>query len=82
MLNHDSIISAHHLHGNFDFETVVAKLSQHPSQPGKWGITNATNDNWTFTKPNGDTAVIEPGRTAPLLTGAKINFGAAEGIIE
>ena len=81
MLNHDSAIFVHHVHDNFDFTTVVGKLSQHPTQPGKWGLTNVTNDNWTFTKPNGDTAVIANGKTAPLISGAKINFGASEGVI-
>ncbi|MCL2049584.1 MAG: protein kinase [Defluviitaleaceae bacterium] len=82
MLNYNTIIYAHHLLGSFDFKTVVGKMSPHPSQTGKWGLTNATKDNWTFIKPNGDTAVIEAGKTAPLLTGAKINFGPAEGTIE
>ncbi|MCL2224650.1 MAG: protein kinase [Defluviitaleaceae bacterium] len=82
MLNHNSSIFAHHLHGNFDFTTAVGKLSQHPSQPSKWGLTNSTKDNWTFIKANGDTSVIETGKTAPLISGAKINFGPAEGTIE
>jgi hypothetical protein len=33
-------------------------------------------------KVSGETAVIEPGRTVPLQSGAKVNFGAVEGIIE
>lgn len=82
MLNHDSIIYSHHLHGNFDFSTVVGKLSMHPSRLGKWGLSNATADNWSFIKANGDTAVIPSNKTAPLVTGAKINFGSAEGEIE
>jgi hypothetical protein len=82
MLNCNSVIFAHHLHGNFDFKTVIGKMSAHPSQPGKWGLTNNSPDNWTFIKANGDTAVIEIGKNAPLVSGAKINFGAAEGVIE
>ena len=82
MLNYNSVIYNHHLRGDFDFSAAQGKMSQHPSQPGKWGLTNTGKDSWTFTRPNGDTAVIEPGKTAPLLNGAKINFGVAEGIIE
>ena len=82
MLNHNSQLYAHHLHGNFDFATAIAKLSQHPSQPGKWGLTNLSKDNWNFVKPGGDTAGIAPGKTAPLISGAKINFGPVEGVIE
>ena len=57
-------------------------MTAHPSQAGKWGLTNFTKDNWNFIKKNGDSAVIEPGKNAPLISGAKINFGAAEGVIE
>ena len=81
MLNFNSLIYAHHLQGNFDFKTTIGKLSQHPTQPGKWGLTNQTNDDWNFTRPNGESAVIPPGKNAPLLTGAKINFGTASGEI-
>ena len=81
MLNAGSSIFAHHLQGNFDYGTVVAKLSQHPSQPGKWGLTNMSGENWTFIRPGGETAVIPPGRNAPLVTGGKVNFGAAVGEI-
>jgi len=84
MLNHNSSVFAHHLHGNFDFTTIVGKMSKHPSQPGKWGLTNVTQDNWTFAKAQGNDSnmIIEPGKTAPLISGAKINFGPAEGVIE
>jgi hypothetical protein len=82
MLNQNSVIFAHHIHGNFDFLNIAGRLSQHPSQPGKWGLTNLTKDNWTFIKANNETQIIEPSKTAPLISGAKINFGAAEGVIE
>ena len=82
MLNYNSSIFAHHLQGNFDFKNVVGKLSQHPTQPGKWGLTNNTGDNWNFTRPSGESAIIPPGKNAPLLTGGKINFGTATGEFE
>ncbi|MCL2187507.1 MAG: protein kinase [Defluviitaleaceae bacterium] len=82
MLNHNSAVFAHHLHENFDFSTRVGKVSQHPQDPKRWGLTNESKDSWTYTKTSGDTAIIEPGKTAPLATGAKINFGPIEGTIE
>jgi len=82
MLNYNSAIFSHHINGNFDFKTIIGKMSQHPTQPNKWGLTNESNDNWTYIKTNGETAVITPGKTAPLARGAKINFGQAEGTIE
>jgi len=82
MLNGNSKIFAHHVYGNYDFTTVVGKLSKHPTQPGKWGITNSSNESWTFVKPGGETVVISPGKTAPLVGDAKINFGSIEGIVK
>jgi DNA-binding helix-hairpin-helix protein with protein kinase domain len=82
MLNHNTLITEHHLRENFQYQTVLGKINKHPSQPGKWGLTNTGADNWVYTRLNGDTAVIEPGRTAPLAAGTRISFGTAEGVIE
>jgi serine/threonine protein kinase len=82
MLNHDTVLTRHHTNGLFDFKTAVGKVSRHPQNPNRWGLTNVSPDHWTLSKPNGETAVIEPGRTAPLQNGAKFNFGITEGIIE
>jgi serine/threonine protein kinase len=81
MLNHDTRITKHHIYDNYDFASEVGKITRHPKE-NKWGLTNTGTDNWTLTKAGGDTAVIEPGRTAPLTPGAKINFGPSEGVIE
>jgi hypothetical protein len=82
MLNHDTMIVDHHLRESFNYQAKLGKIAQHPTQPSKWGLTNTGADNWTYIKSNGETAVIEPGRTAPIAVGAKINFGPAEGVIE
>ena len=82
MLNHNSAVFVHHLHENFDFSTVIGKVNQHPQDPKRWGLTNESKESWTYTKLNGDTAIIESGKNAPLATGAKINFGPVEGVIE
>ena len=81
MLNMDTQLFAHHIKGNFDFSTPVGKISKHPTQPNRWGLTNLGTDNWTLTKKNGESVVVPHGKTAPLATDAKINFGPAEGII-
>jgi hypothetical protein len=82
MLNHDTNLTAHHLIENFDFKTEIGKISRHPQNPNRWGLTNVGGDNWTLYKPNGESVVIEPGRTVPLQSNAKINFGVIEGTIE
>jgi len=81
MLNHDSQIFAHNVNGNFDFTNVIAKMTEHPTQPGKWGLTNVSKDNWVFVRPNGESQNIPPGKTTPLIPGAKISFGTAEGLV-
>lgn len=79
MLNQDSLIYPHHIKGNFDFTNPLGKINQHPTQIGRWGLTNTGTENWTFTKQNGDSVIVAPGKSAPLQTGAKINFGPIEG---
>ena len=81
MLNQNTKLFPHHVKGNFDFSDAIGKITKHPTQPNRWGLTNAGSENWTFTKPNGESLVVPPGKTAPLQTDARINFGAAEGII-
>ena len=81
MLNHDTELVSHHIKGNFDFSAIVGKVNKHPSQPNRWGLTNVGSDNWTLTRKSGESVIVPPGKTAPLATDAKINFGPAEGII-
>jgi len=81
MLNQGSELSLHHIRGNFDFKTLVAKVNQHPKDPKRWGLTNMGTDNWTLSKKDGESVIVAPGKTAPLQTDARINFGPVEGII-
>jgi len=81
MLNHDTILYEHHTKNNFNFTVPIGRITQHPSKPGRWGLTNSSPDNWTLTKQNGENIVVSPTKTAPLQSGAKINFGTAEGEI-
>ena len=82
MLNHNSKIAGHHLNDNHDHKTIIGILSQHPQNPNRWGITNKSNDNWTYTKANGETIIIPPNKTAPIVIGARISFGSKEGVID
>ena len=81
MLNHDSKIFAHHVKNNFDFHTEVGRVSRHPTDARKWGLSNTGSENWIYCNSSGENKIIEPGKTAPLASGARINFGPAEGII-
>ena len=81
MLNQNTELYAHNIKGNFDYVTIVGRVNQHPTTPNRWGIKNESADNWTLTRKSGESTVVPPGKTAPLQTESKINFGAAEGII-
>jgi len=81
MLNHDTKIMGHHTKNDFDFINETGQITQHPTNKDRWGVKNTGVGNWTFIKPGGETAVIEPGRTAPLIVGAKVGFGQSEGTI-
>ena len=55
---------------NFDAEiaTVLEK-------PGKFGLKNDAGESWTITAPNGKSAVKQPGDTAVIGIGFRIDFG-------
>ncbi len=64
-----------------DFSSPVAEVTQHPSNPTLWGLKNLGNDAWVATLPDGTTREIEPGRSATLSVGVKLDFGQAQGEI-
>ncbi len=83
MLNHDSHLYPHHIDDQrpYDFAQPIAELSQHPQNPALWGLKNLSGEKWVATFPDGTVRDIEPGRSAPLAVGLKINFGKVEGEI-
>lgn len=81
LLNLSSTVKAHHLYGDYDLETIVASVTQNPNNPGKWGLKNESNENWTYIRADGTQSLLPPGRTAALAIGAKINFGPITGEI-
>jgi len=83
MLNADATLTPHHI-GNgeaFDFSTEIAQVVRHPTDPNVWGLKNLTDKKWVATLPNGSLRDVEPGRSVPLATETKINFGSVEGEI-
>lgn len=82
MLNHDTQLFPHHINKYlFDFSQPIAEVSRHPANPNLWGIKNLSQDNWIYTTATGELKNIEPNRSIPIVGGAKINFGNAEGEI-
>jgi eukaryotic-like serine/threonine-protein kinase len=81
VLNRDTRLFPHHLVEDHDFDEPVAKVSQKPDDPSRWGLHNLTSETWTFTRPDGTTGDVPPGKNVPLRAGNRVNFGTARGEI-
>ncbi len=79
VLGKGTLLFAHHFYDNFDLQTVVAQVSQHPKDPNKWGLTNLTDREWTLIKNDGTRVSVPPGKNAPLIKGVCIDFGMVLG---
>ena len=81
MLNHDAKLYPHHIDDSapFRFDKPVAEVSQHPSDPTRWGLKNLSGEQWAATSSDGTARDVEPGRNVPLAVGTRIHFGKAEG---
>lgn len=82
MLNHDTILFAHHVDPNrqFDFTHPVAEVARHPTNAQLWGLRNVGDSAWTIAA-DGEVRPVPPGRSVSIVAGAQINFGSAEGQI-
>ncbi len=82
MLNSDSKLYPHHLNDErtYDyFSKPVAEVVRHPTDPRIWGLKNLTTEKWVATISGGVMKDIEPGRSLPLASGSRVNFGKVEG---
>jgi DNA-binding helix-hairpin-helix protein with protein kinase domain len=81
MLNHDTQLFPHHVDDQklYDFSQPVAAMTQHPRDPSVWGLKNLSGEKWAVTTDDGAVKDVEPGRSARLAVGIKVNFGKAEG---
>ncbi|HZO86832.1 MAG TPA: hypothetical protein VFB38_00730 [Chthonomonadaceae bacterium] len=84
MLNHDTRLYPHHTDANkpYDFSHPSAQVSQHPANPGVWGLKNLTQENWSIKGTDGLVKDVPPGRSVSLMPGLTIHFGTLEGTIE
>lgn len=79
LLNPNARIFSHDINGDYNMETVVASVSRNPKDPSILGIHNETDENWTYIKSDGTQQAVAPGRNAPVISGAKIDFGKKTG---
>ena len=81
LLNHNTQLFGHHMGRRLDFDAVTAEISQHPRFPDRWGLTNKTQQTWTFRGKDGTLKDCPPGRSIPLRNGLSVNFGPVEGVL-
>jgi eukaryotic-like serine/threonine-protein kinase len=83
MLNYDSRLFPHHIdvQALYDFSSPIAEIVRHPTDPKVWGLKNLSNQKWVVTSTDGTIKDVEPGKSATLGVGVKINFGKIEGEI-
>ena len=75
VINKDTKLYKHHINSNGDMDTVIGSISINPNNPNLWGIRNDGTDNWTYIKADGMQVPVAPGKSAAIVSGAKINFG-------
>ncbi len=83
MLNHDTQLFLHHIDDQkmYDFSQPIAAVTQHPKDPSMWGLKNLSDEKWVITAADGTIKDVEPGRSARLVVGVRVNFGKTEGEI-
>ena len=75
VINKDTKLYKHHISSNGDMDTVIGSISINPNNPTLWGIRTDGTDNWTYIKADGMQVPVAPGKSAAIVSGAKINFG-------
>ncbi|MCS6870419.1 MAG: serine/threonine protein kinase, partial [Anaerolineae bacterium] len=81
MLTHVTTLSEHHFKGNFNFDQVLARVVQHPTQRGIWGLRNESGQVWHFTDSDGSLREVPHSKSVTLRDGLVINFGGVTGEI-
>jgi serine/threonine protein kinase len=75
----DASLYSHHIKGDYDISVKAGVVVQNPANPNLWGIRNESSDNWTYIKTDETRITVEPGKTAAIVKGAKIDFGGQTG---
>lgn len=83
VLGPDAVLHEHHLvlDKRYVYKSALATVTPHPTDPGRWGLTNHTRTPWQLVSSRGEHQV-DPGRTVGLQPGNVIHFGAIEGTVD
>jgi eukaryotic-like serine/threonine-protein kinase len=76
VLNEDTVVHGHHLHHDYDYATVVARVANDPRRPDRWGLRNEGAADWSVTVPGGSVLRVPAGRSVALVPGAALQVGA------
>jgi eukaryotic-like serine/threonine-protein kinase len=76
---HHMRLFAHHTHQRLNFTDEIARMTQHPHQPDRWGLKNTGSDEWAVTTMEGKSLRVPSGRSLPLKHGLSIQFGSVTG---
>ena len=66
VLSRGTIVHGHHLHHDYDFNTMIGTVVEHPERPGLLGLRNDGDSTWAATLPSGDEREVAPGRSIRL----------------
>jgi len=78
MLSPRTRLYPHHLGETNDFSQPSAELTAHPTKPNVWGLKNLSKQAWSYSVGDGVTHTVEPGQSAPIKDGLKIQFGRVQ----
>jgi hypothetical protein len=74
-------IRSDHLASGVDEPTTLGRVRQHPQEPERWGLHNATDFAWPVTYPGGHQHVLEPNQTIEVLDGARIQIRSSTVVV-
>lgn len=69
-----STVHGHHLRHDYDFDSLVAEVTRHPSRADILGLTNRTDSEWAADLPDGERRAVPPGRSIRLLPAMVIHI--------
>ena len=82
LLSKGAKLLSHHINNDYDMDTVVGEVVQHPSNPNQLGIKNKSKGNWIFIKPDGQHILVAPEKSVSITNNCKLNFGTMIGIFQ
>lgn len=70
-------VTAHHVHGDYDFDTVLGTVERHPTDPFLFGLRNDTAGPMIYMSEDGQRHTVPATRRAKLAESATITVGGA-----